>query len=159
MSSVSRVWGRCVCCCTTCCYLFPGSGVTVCVSVQHVVTCFQGLGSLCRCMTCCYLFPGSGVAVCVAVQHVVTCFQGLGSLCVSLYDMLLPVIELSTDVRQPPHVYLCEDGLHLWYITLQCSASLTPPLLGLYSNMPRLLGMVYSSGNALINKIKIAKRK
>lgn len=42
-------------------------------------------------------------------------FQGLGAESKNLYPFLLPVIQLSTDVSQPPHVYLLEDGLELWY--------------------------------------------
>lgn len=41
--------------------------------------------------------------------------QGLGAESKNLYPFLLPVIQLSTDVSQPPHVYLLEDGLELWY--------------------------------------------
>lgn len=40
--------------------------------------------------------------------------QGLGAESKNLYPFLLPVIQLSTDVSQPPHVYLLEDGLELW---------------------------------------------
>jgi len=40
--------------------------------------------------------------------------QGLGAESKDLYPFLLPVIQLSTDVSQPPHVYLLEDGLELW---------------------------------------------
>ena len=42
--------------------------------------------------------------------------QGLGAESKNLYPFLLPVIQLSTDVSQPPHVYLLEDGLELWYL-------------------------------------------
>ncbi|MEQ2197609.1 hypothetical protein XENOCAPTIV_000914 [Xenoophorus captivus] len=41
--------------------------------------------------------------------------DGLGAESKNLYPFLLPVIQLSTDVSQPPHVYLLEDGLELWY--------------------------------------------
>ena len=58
-----------------------------------------------------------------------------------MFDFLLPVIQLSTDVNKEPHVYLCEDGLDLWLNTLYCTNTLTPDLLNLYANMPHLLGM------------------
>ena len=68
--------------------------------------------------------------------------QGLGALCVSMYNFLLPVIAMSTDATQEPHVYLGEDGLELWLSTLQSAPNITPELLQLYTNMPRLLGKV-----------------
>lgn len=46
--------------------------------------------------------------------------QGLGAESKNLYPFLLPVIQLSTDVSQPPHVYLLEDGLELWYGNTTC---------------------------------------
>lgn len=67
--------------------------------------------------------------------------QGLGVLCVNMYDLLLPAIQLSTDVNQASHVYLIEDGLELWHMTLHQSPCMTPPLLALYDNMPQLLRM------------------
>ena len=57
-----------------------------------------------------------------------------------MYDFLLPVIQSSTDVTQPQHVYLVEDGLELWQVTLLNAPSITPGLLDLYKNMPELLG-------------------
>ncbi|XP_028398952.1 importin-11-like [Dendronephthya gigantea] len=65
--------------------------------------------------------------------------KGLGSESVHLYSFLTPVIQLSTDVSQPPHVYLLEDGLELWSSTLKCAALMTPELLHLFHNMKELL--------------------
>ena len=67
--------------------------------------------------------------------------QGLGSLCVSMYDFVLPVIALSVDVDQEPHVYLGEDGLELWLSTLHASPAITPQLLQLYAHMAKLLDL------------------
>jgi len=67
--------------------------------------------------------------------------QGLGPVCTTMFDFLLPVIKLSTDVSNDPHVYLYEDGLDLWYNTIICTPTLTPQLLELYTNMSPLLGM------------------
>ncbi|PKU38021.1 importin-11 isoform x2 [Limosa lapponica baueri] len=64
---------------------------------------------------------------------------GLGADSKSLYPFLLPVIQLSTDVSQPPHVYLLEDGLELWLVTLENSPCLTPELLRIFQNMSALL--------------------
>ncbi|XP_061527907.1 importin-11 isoform X3 [Phycodurus eques] len=79
------------------------------------------------------------------VLHVISCViervntQGLGAESKNLYPFLLPVIQLSTDVSQPPHVYLLEDGLELWYVTLENSPAITPELLRIFQNMSALL--------------------
>uniref|UniRef100_A0A9J7XFE8 Importin-11 n=1 Tax=Cyprinus carpio carpio TaxID=630221 RepID=A0A9J7XFE8_CYPCA len=64
---------------------------------------------------------------------------GLGAESKNLYPFLLPVIQLSTDVSQPPHVYLLEDGLELWLVTLENSPAITPELLRIFQNMSALL--------------------
>ncbi|EGV92065.1 Importin-11, partial [Cricetulus griseus] len=79
------------------------------------------------------------------VLHVLSCViervnvQGLGADSKNLYPFLLPVIQLSTDVSQPPHVYLLEDGLELWLVTLENSPCVTPELLRIFQNMSPLL--------------------
>uniref|UniRef100_A0A9L0SQW0 Importin-11 n=1 Tax=Equus caballus TaxID=9796 RepID=A0A9L0SQW0_HORSE len=79
------------------------------------------------------------------VLHVLSCviervnMQGLGADSKNLYPFLLPVIQLSTDVSQPPHVYLLEDGLELWLVTLENSPCITPELLRIFQNMSPLL--------------------
>ncbi|KAJ8778500.1 hypothetical protein J1605_013687 [Eschrichtius robustus] len=65
--------------------------------------------------------------------------KGLGADSKNLYPFLLPVIQLSTDVSQPPHVYLLEDGLELWLVTLENSPCITPELLRIFQNMSPLL--------------------
>uniref|UniRef100_A0A674NBJ0 Importin-11 n=1 Tax=Takifugu rubripes TaxID=31033 RepID=A0A674NBJ0_TAKRU len=65
--------------------------------------------------------------------------NGLGAESKNLYPFLLPVIQLSTDVSQPPHVYLLEDGLELWLVTLENSPAITPELLRIFQNMSALL--------------------
>ncbi|OBS80045.1 hypothetical protein A6R68_21754, partial [Neotoma lepida] len=51
---------------------------------------------------------------CAILTTLIHLVQGLGAESKNLYPFLLPVIQLSTDVSQPPHVYLLEDGLELW---------------------------------------------
>ncbi|XP_068167834.1 importin-11 isoform X1 [Antennarius striatus] len=75
-------------------------------------------------------------AILTAFIHLV---QGLGAESKNLYPFLLPVIQLSTDVSQPPHVYLLEDGLALWLVTLENSPAITPELLRIFQNMSPLL--------------------
>ncbi|XP_055941149.1 importin-11-like [Argiope bruennichi] len=74
---------------------------------------------------------------------IISCFvhlvQGLGTLSETLHPLLLPMIALSTDVTQPPHVYLLEDGLDLWWAVLDNTSKYTEELLSLASNMMPLL--------------------
>ncbi|ELW66259.1 Importin-11 [Tupaia chinensis] len=53
---------------------------------------------------------------CAILTTLIHLVQGLGADSKNLYPFLLPVIQLSTDVSQPPHVYLLEDGLELCVI-------------------------------------------
>nr|XP_056704641.1 importin-11 [Euleptes europaea] len=76
---------------------------------------------------------------CAILTTLIHLVQGLGADSKNLYSFLLPVIQLSTDVSQPPHVYLLEDGLELWLVTLENSPCLTPELLRIFQNMSALL--------------------
>ncbi|KAA8593002.1 hypothetical protein FQN60_018457 [Etheostoma spectabile] len=59
---------------------------------------------------------------CAILTTLIHLVQGLGAESKNLYPFLLPVIQLSTDVSQPPHVYLLEDGLELcWNRGKDCS--------------------------------------
>lgn len=50
---------------------------------------------------------------CAIVSTMTHLVEGLGVLSRNMYSFLLPLIHLSTDITQPPHVYLMEDGLDL----------------------------------------------
>uniref|UniRef100_A0AAY4ANN1 Importin-11 n=1 Tax=Denticeps clupeoides TaxID=299321 RepID=A0AAY4ANN1_9TELE len=76
---------------------------------------------------------------CAILTTLIHLVQGLGAESKNLYPFLLPVIQLSTDVAQPPHVYLLEDGLELWLVTLENSSAITPELLRIFQNMSALL--------------------
>ncbi|XP_063114298.1 importin-11 isoform X1 [Cavia porcellus] len=76
---------------------------------------------------------------CAILTTLIHLVQGLGADSKNLYPFLLPVIQLSTDVSQPPHVYLLEDGLELWLVTLENSPCITPELLRVFQNMSPLL--------------------
>uniref|UniRef100_A0A8C0R651 Importin-11 n=1 Tax=Canis lupus dingo TaxID=286419 RepID=A0A8C0R651_CANLU len=78
---------------------------------------------------------------CAILTTLIHLVQGLGADSKNLYPFLLPVIQLSTDVSQPPHVYLLEDGLELWLVTLENSPCVTPELLRIFQNMSPLLGI------------------
>uniref|UniRef100_A0A3Q3G2L6 Importin-11 n=1 Tax=Kryptolebias marmoratus TaxID=37003 RepID=A0A3Q3G2L6_KRYMA len=75
---------------------------------------------------------------CAILTTLIHLVQGLGAESKNLYPFLLPVIQLSTDVSQPPHVYLLEDGLEL-LVTLENSPAITPELLRIFQNMSALL--------------------
>uniref|UniRef100_A0A8C6PNF4 Importin-11 n=1 Tax=Nothobranchius furzeri TaxID=105023 RepID=A0A8C6PNF4_NOTFU len=76
---------------------------------------------------------------CAILTTLIHLVQGLGAESKNLYPFLLPVIQLSTDVTQPPHIYLLEDGLELWLVTLENSPAITPELLRIFQNMSALL--------------------
>ncbi|KAM5193189.1 importin-11 isoform 1-T2 [Mantella aurantiaca] len=76
---------------------------------------------------------------CAILTTLVHLVKGLGGDSQNLYSFLLPVIQLSTDVSQPPHIYLLEDGLELWLATLENCLSVTPELLRIFHNMSALL--------------------
>uniref|UniRef100_A0A671TIN7 Importin-11 n=1 Tax=Sparus aurata TaxID=8175 RepID=A0A671TIN7_SPAAU len=78
---------------------------------------------------------------CAILTTLIHLVQGLGAESKNLYPFLLPVIQLSTDVSQPPHVYLLEDGLELWLVTLENSPAITPELLRIFQNMSALMEM------------------
>lgn len=54
------------------------------------------------------------------------------------------MIALCTDVSQPPHVYLLEDGLDLWWAILENTTVCGPDLLNLAANLIPLLGKLIS---------------
>uniref|UniRef100_A0A672QD94 Importin-11 n=1 Tax=Sinocyclocheilus grahami TaxID=75366 RepID=A0A672QD94_SINGR len=81
---------------------------------------------------------------CAILTTLIHLVQGLGAESKNLYPFLLPVIQLSTDVSQPPHVYLLEDGLELWLVTLENSPAITPELLRIFQNMSALLALCRS---------------
>ncbi|XP_041361999.1 importin-11-like isoform X2 [Gigantopelta aegis] len=78
---------------------------------------------------------------CSILTTLIHLVQSFGSACTNFYDFLIPVIELSTDITQDPHVYLMEDGLDLWLITLHYSPTVTENLLKLFTNIPPVLDL------------------
>jgi len=74
---------------------------------------------------------------------IVTAFHRLvksfGAQSVNYHLFLIPVIHYSTDTSNPASVYLLEDGLELWNITVQNSFQMSPDLLNLFANIKPLL--------------------
>ncbi|KAG8011926.1 Importin-11 [Nibea albiflora] len=93
---------------------------------------------------------------CAILTTLIHLVQGLGAESENLYPFLLPVIQLSTDVSQPPHVYLLEDGLELWLVTLENSPAITPELLRIFQNMSALLEDIATVCARLIGKAKLS---
>lgn len=89
---------------------------------------------------------------CAIINNLSLIVQGLGSETRSLYDFLIPVIHASTDVNHEQHIYLWEDALDLWLITLHASSQMTPELLQLFQN---LLPLLESGSEALKTCLKI----
>lgn len=63
-----------------------------------------------------------------------------------LSPFLYPVISLSTNINEPSHVYLLEDGLDLWLAVLENSAVMTPELLALCDNILPIIGRLGEKG-------------
>lgn len=75
-------------------------------------------------------------SIVTAFHHLVKSF---GAQSVIYHSFLIPVIHFSTDATNPASVYLLEDGLELWNITVQNSLQMTPDLLNLFANVKPLL--------------------
>ena len=75
-------------------------------------------------------------SIVTAFHHLVRSF---GTESVNYHSFLIPVIHYSTDSANPASVYLLEDGLELWNITIQNSVQITTDLLNLFSNIKPLL--------------------
>ncbi|MCL4130242.1 UNVERIFIED_CONTAM: hypothetical protein GTU68_066007, partial [Idotea baltica] len=82
---------------------------------------------------------------CAILTTLVYIVSGLMSESECLHNFLLPIIKMATDVNQPCHVYLLEDGLQLWLTMLENCHNPSEPLMNLFSNMIALLE--YTSEN------------
>jgi hypothetical protein len=51
------------------------------------------------------------------------------------YNMLLPILQFSTDINSPDELNLLEDGVLLWEATLNHAPSMVPQLLDLFPNL------------------------
>jgi hypothetical protein len=75
-------------------------------------------------------------SIVTAFHHLVKSF---GVQSVSYHSFLIPVIHYSTDSNNPASVYLLEDGLELWNITVQNSTEMSMDMLQLFVNIKPLL--------------------
>lgn len=76
---------------------------------------------------------------CAILTTLIHLVQGFGSRCSGMFTFLLPIIQMSTDVTKDQYIYLVEDGLELWHVTLQNTSVSTDHILRLFINMPGLL--------------------
>ncbi len=75
-------------------------------------------------------------SIVTSFHHLVKSF---GAQSISYHPFLIPVIHYSTDSTNPASVYLLEDGLDLWNITVQNSLQMSNDLLNLFANIKPLL--------------------
>ena len=76
---------------------------------------------------------------CSILATLVSIVQGLGSITETLAPFLYEVIFMSTNLNNPCSVYLLEDGLELWLVSLQNSRQLLPQWMQLALNIPPIL--------------------
>ncbi|XP_055541390.1 importin-11 [Wyeomyia smithii] len=72
----------------------------------------------------------------------------------SVVAFIYQVIELSTNINEPSHVYLLDDGLELWLIVVQYSKAMNSDLLRLCDN---LLPLIEQSSSNLRTCLAIAQ--
>ncbi|KAJ2499126.1 hypothetical protein GGH96_003786 [Coemansia sp. RSA 1972] len=65
--------------------------------------------------------------------------EALGAQSTSLQSFVAPLVRHSTDLNDPAHVYLIEDGIELWLILIRNATALDPSLMELLHVLPGLL--------------------
>ena len=55
-------------------------------------------------------------------------------------SIVVPVIQLSTDMNQDAHIYLLEDGLNLWKAVLYHGVDLSQGVFELVTALPAIIG-------------------
>ncbi|XP_055894030.1 importin-11-like [Biomphalaria glabrata] len=78
---------------------------------------------------------------CAILTSLIHLVQGYGPESTQLWQFIVPALAISTDTTQEPHVYLLEDGLELWYVTLINAPVMSSELLKLFHNIPALLDL------------------
>lgn len=76
---------------------------------------------------------------CSILYTLVFIVQGLGTISETLAPFLFSVIHMSTDLNNKCSVYLLEDGLELWLVSLHNSKRILPQWLQLTGNIPAIL--------------------
>lgn len=60
-----------------------------------------------------------------------------------LFLFFYPVIQTSTNIKEPSHIYLLEEGLELWLHIVETSNALSQELLDLSPNILSFIGKVF----------------
>ncbi len=61
----------------------------------------------------------------------------------AFYGFVVPLIRYGTDVEGPQALYLMEDTLDLWAETLKQAPTISPSLLHVFPNLPKLLASTF----------------
>ena len=82
---------------------------------------------------------GQNMLRCSIVNTFYHLVKSLGRAACIYHPFLVPVIKYATDTQQPASVYLLEDGLELWNITVQNATHMSAELLDAFANIRALL--------------------
>eukprot|EP00897_Mesotaenium_endlicherianum_P007868 jgi/Mesen1/7109/ME000369S06434 len=76
------------------------------------------------------------IQVILALQRLVVALGARSPLC---YELLLPILQYSTDISQPDELNMIEDGMQLWEVTLQHAPKMEPQLLALFPHLVAIM--------------------
>eukprot|EP00794_Sanderia_malayensis_P009834 gene9834-10843_t len=89
--------------------------------------------------------------VLTTLSHLVKAF---GSESKQLQQFILPIIQFSTDLQKPAHIYLLDDGLELWLKLMENASSMTNELLVIFAVLPTILEQVSENFRISISIMK-----
>lgn len=81
--------------------------------------------------------------------------QALGECAPNVRPWVLNVINESTKLDEPAHVYLLEDALELWLAIIETSPTADPALLQLAHNLHPIIGECYVANIASVKQSQI----
>ncbi|CAK9199162.1 unnamed protein product [Sphagnum jensenii] len=89
------------------------------------------------------------IQVILALQQLLIALGPQSPIC---YDLLLPILQYSTDVNQPDELNMLEDGVQLWQTTLRNAPIMVPQLMDLF---PHLVAVMERNFEHLSTVMKI----
>ncbi|KAK9767575.1 hypothetical protein K7432_002546 [Basidiobolus ranarum] len=78
----------------------------------------------------------------------------LGEASTNMHSFVVPLVQHSTDLSHPAHVYLLDDGLDLWHIAVQNSTQCSQEL---YSIFPNVINLLEYGSESLRKVLKIVE--